>query len=243
MNKTPIYIFTISLLLLFPSTLIAQEKRAVVDTLISYQEKFGIRAGLDFTKLARTLLDDDYQGLEAMGDYRVYKNYYLAAELGNEDYSYTEPDLAANTNGSYFKIGANYNAYDNWLGMQNELYVGVRYGFSTFSHTLEAYRVYTTDNYFPEDVRTVNREYNGLTKSWLELQMGIKAEIFNNLFLSVHVQLKNSFGENDLDGFENLYIPGFHRTYRDSSIGVGWGYGISYMIPIIKKDRVQEVSN
>jgi len=83
MNKTPIYIFTISLLLLFPSTLIAQEKRAVVDTLISYQEKFGIRAGLDFTKLARTLLDDDYQGLEAMGDYRVYKNYYLAAELGN----------------------------------------------------------------------------------------------------------------------------------------------------------------
>ena len=49
--------------------------------------------------------------------------------------------------------------------------------------------------------------------------------------------------DTELDDFESLYIPGFHRTYQDSNIGVGWGYGLSYMIPITKKDRKQEVAN
>lgn len=242
MNKIHTYIFFISISLLSISGF-SQEKNNPVDTIIPYQDKFGIRAGIDLAKAARTFLDEDYQGLEIMGDYRIYKNYYLAAEIGNEDYTYTEPYIVANTSGSYIKLGGNYNFYDNWLGMQNELYAGVRYGFANFSHTLEKYKIYQADDYFQDDIRVVNREYNGLTKSWIEFQLGMKVEIIKNLFLSAHIQLKNSFGDNELDDFESLYIPGFHRTYQDSNIGVGWGYGISYMIPIIKKDRKQEVAN
>ncbi len=35
--------------------------------------------------------------------------------------------------------------------------------------------------------------------------------------------------------FDNLYIPGFNRTYDFSEFGAGFGYGISYLIPIYKK--------
>lgn len=245
MNKLPIYIFTISFLFL-SFTSFAQEEQSdeePIDTIIAFKEKYGLRVGIDLVKLVRSFTDDDYRGLEVQGDFRIYKKYYLAAEIGNEDYTYDEPNLLINTKGSYVKIGGNYNAYSNWAGMQNELFVGLRYGFASFSHTLEKYKIYTSDTYFAPDIREVNRDYDGLTGSWIELQFGIKTEILNNLFLSAHVQLKSYLSDKSLNDFETLYVPGFHRTYQDSSIGVGWGYSISYLIPIFKKDKEQEVSN
>jgi hypothetical protein len=42
---------------------------------------------------------------------------------------------------------------------------------------------------------------------------------------------------NKPSGFDNLYIPGFNRTY-DGSFGVGFNYTVSYFIPIYKKKVV-----
>ena len=38
-------------------------------------------------------------------------------------------------------------------------------------------------------------------------------------------------------GFENLYVPGFNRTYDSGRFGIGFGYTLSYLIPIYKKDK------
>ena len=113
MNKIHIYIFSISFSLLSALGFSQEEeKENPIDTIIAYKDKYGIRAGVDFVKLARSFVDDDYQGFEIMGDYRIYKTYYLAAEIGNENYTYTEPFIEANTQGSYIKVGGNYNFYD-----------------------------------------------------------------------------------------------------------------------------------
>jgi len=49
------------------------------------------------------------------------------------------------------------------------------------------------------------------------------------------VQLKRTLSEKEPDNFANLYIPGFNRTYDYSEFGVGYGYTLSYLIPIFKK--------
>jgi hypothetical protein len=36
------------------------------------------------------------------------------------------------------------------------------------------------------------------------------------------------------NNFDNLYIPGFNKTY-DGTFGVGFNYTVSYFIPIYKK--------
>ncbi|MDG2432409.1 DUF6048 family protein, partial [Flavobacterium sp.] len=36
------------------------------------------------------------------------------------------------------------------------------------------------------------------------------------------------------DNFDNLYIPGFNKTYN-GSFGVGFNYTVSYFLPIYKK--------
>ncbi len=146
-------------------------------------------------------------------DMRIYDNYYLAAEIGNETLPFGEDYIRVSASGSFIKIGANYNAYENWEGMQNIVFAGLRYGFSTFSQDIEEYRIYTTNDYFDDDIRFNGEETSGLTASWIELMAGFKVEV------------------------DNLTIPGFGRTFDDSNFGIGYGYSISYLIPIFRKAK------
>jgi len=61
--------------------------------------------------------------------------------------------------------------------------------------------------------------------------------LFSNLFLGLNVQIKSLISEDEPDDFENLHIPGFNRTYDSGRFGIGFGYNLSYLIPIIKKDK------
>ncbi|WP_051199817.1 DUF6048 family protein [Christiangramia echinicola] len=230
------YISSLILILLFGISANAQQAQEIQDSL-QYKEKYGIRVGIDLSKPLRTLLDDTYSGIELVGDYRVYNNFYAAAEVGTSKITFEGDNIETFTNGSYIKVGGDYNAYENWLDMQNAIFVGVRYGFSTFSQTLDEYRIYTSSDYFGADIREDNTEATGLTANWAEVMVGIKVEVLNNLFLTANVQLKRRIGQNNPSNFDNLAIPGFGRTYDSSEFGAGFGYSVSYLIPFYKKAR------
>lgn len=233
MKKALILIFFINILFI-PICFGQEESEAITDT-IPRIEKFGIRVGVDLAKPFRTLVEDGYSGFEVMGDFRVTKKFYAAVELGNEKKLTEETNLAVETSGSYLKIGFDFNAYENWLGMQNAITLGLRYGFSTFKHDLLSYEVYTSDPTFPTETVTEPIEYKSLNAHWAELIVGIKTELVNNLYLSLNLQLKRKFSETIPEDFDNLYIPGFNRTNDFSEFGVGYGYSLSYLIPIFKK--------
>ena len=231
------YFSSILFILLINLSLSAQQQNAAVQDTVEYKEKYGIRVGVDISKPIRTLVDDNFSGIELVGDYRVYDNFYAAAELGTAKITFEGDNIETFTNGSYIKLGGDYNAYENWLDMQNAIFVGVRYGFATFSQTLDQYQIYTSSNYFGRDIREDDTETTGLTASWAEVMVGIKVEILNNLYLSANVQLKRKIGQNSPSNFDNLAIPGFGRTYDSSEFGAGFGYSISYLIPFYKKAR------
>ncbi|CAM4194185.1 DUF6048 family protein [Gillisia limnaea] len=234
MKQIRIFLFTISILFFFSTNDICAQ--TATDS-IQFKEKYGLRLGIDLSKPLRTLLDDDYSGLEILGDYRVYKNYYAAAEIGNEKMDYSEDNLSVTSNGSYIKFGVDYNAYENWAGMENMIFVGLRYGFATFSQTLNEYAIYTDTQFFPPNIVQGPFETSGLTASWVELMVGMKVELFNNIFLGANLQLKRRVTQSTPTNFDNLTIPGFNRTYDDSTFGVGYGYTISYLIPLYKKAK------
>ena len=213
---------------------LAQQKDEVANDSIPRIEKYGLRVGVDLAKPLRTLIEDGYSGFEIMGDFRVTKKFYAALELGNEKKDWNEPYINTKTSGTYAKVGFDYNAYENWLGMENAITLGLRYGFSTFKQELLSYRIYTNNPAFPTETITTPQEYSGLTAHWAELIVGIKTEILNNLYLSINAQLKRKITEQQPETFENLYIPGFHRTYDYSKFGVGYSYSVSYLIPVFK---------
>lgn len=236
MQQQRTFVFFISLwLVLVGSNLQAQEEAVIIDSIPVKTQYYGLRLGVDIAKPLRTLLDDDYAGFEVTGDFRIRDRYYLAAELGNEKRTTELTNITTTASGSYLKAGFNYNAYDNWLGMNNLIYAGVRAGFSTFSQDLDSYTIYTTTALFGEDTRTDGSSFSGLSASWLEFQLGVQVELFSNLYLGLNVQLKRRITNKEPDGFENIYIPGFGKTTDGSSFGVGYGYTLSYLIPFFKR--------
>ena len=139
-----------------PPTISVDE--VLIDT-IKPTDQYGLRLGFDISLPIRSLINDDLKGFEIVGDYRINKNLYAAAEIGYYDRYEEEDYMNFRTNGSYLKIGVNYNIYKNWLGMTNEIYIGGRYGFSTFSQTLIEYSPNFYGTYFPQNTVDPNTEY------------------------------------------------------------------------------------
>jgi len=211
------------------------------DSIPVKKDRYGVRVGVDLFKLTRGLYDHDYKGIELVGDYRLSKKIYLAAEVGTEDKTTDDDLLNFTTKGSYLKMGFDYNAYQNWLDMENIISVGLRYGFSTFNQTLNHYDVYNTNPYFGEAPAVISGEtFDGLTAHWVSVVTGVKAKVFNNVFVGFSLQLNGLIYNTKPTNFDNLYIPGFNRTY-DGNFGVGFNYTVSYFIPIYKKRLSQVV--
>lgn len=236
------YRYFISLFLFLPLVLVAQEtengtENEVQQDSIIFKEKYGLRIGGDVFKLVRTAIDDDYTGFEVNADYRLTKRLYVAGELGFEERTTTTDFLNSTANGSFFKAGVDYNMYQNWFGLENMIYAGFRGGFGSFKQTINSYTIYNTNQTYPQTVINTSREESGLSAIWSELIIGIKAQTLNNLYVGMNVQFKVRLSETEPNNFENIYIPGFGRTYDSGRFGITFGYNISYLIPLYKKDK------
>lgn len=230
-------------------TVFAQDK--TIDTqpkdTVVYQQSYGIRVGVDLSRIIISSLDDNYTGLELVADYRLTQDLYLAAELGNEDKTQQEDLYEFNTSGSYIKVGIDRNTYANWYGERNLIFYGGRLGFSTFSNTINNYQIFDNNRYWnPEDFATASEtpeEFSGRTASWIEAIFGTKVELLPNIYLGASIRLGFLFTDANEGRFPILYVPGFNKVTWDSKFGVGYNYSISYFIPFYKKkNKVKKVT-
>jgi hypothetical protein len=103
---------------------------------------------------------------------------------------------------------------------------------------LNSYKIYNPNPYWGELAAIpAKQEFNGLNASWIEVVTGMKAKMFNNVFVGFSVQLKTLVTNKKPEGFDNLYIPGFNRTYN-GSFGIGFNYSVTYFVPLYKKKVV-----
>ena len=229
--------FTNILLFLVFSTSLAQKNSSstqIEKDTVNYKTAYGLRLGIDISKPILSIFDKSYSGIEIVGDYRISKNWYVATELGFEEETTFEDFSNSTSKGSYIRLGINYNAYKNWLDMNNEIYVGMRYGFTLFDQTLNSYTPNVNNTYFPPNTINSPVTDTGLAAHWTEFQLGIKAETLNNLFIGFSFSYKIGLSINNQKGFKTLYAPGFNRVF-ESNTGFGFNYTISYLIPIVNK--------
>jgi hypothetical protein len=204
----------------------------------TYPQRYGLRLGVDLFRITRSVYDKTYNGFEITGDYRFSKNLYFAAELGHDRINKNEDIYDFTTNGNYLKLGVDINLHQNWMDREDLIYVGFRYGFSSFSQNLNWYKPYTTDPYFETSKIYVDKKYNGLSAHWLEFVVGLKTRVFNNVFVGFSMRLNGLITQKQPDDFENLFIPGFNKKHS-GNIGVGFNYSVSYLIPLYKSKKNQ----
>ena len=230
--------YYINILMFFSFGLIWAQNEEISDSLSAEEFRYGIRFGIDLSKPIRMLIEPEYKGLELVADYRLSRNLYVAAEFGNESKLVDRDAVSFKTSGSFLKVGIDYNVYKNWRGMDNLIVVGLRYGLSDHKQSLLGYSVLESNPYW-EESNLVNlstpRTYNGLNGHWIELQLGVKAELLRNLFMGISIQMHLLLSDKDPDNFENLFIPGFNKVLTDNPYGAGLNYTISYQLPMYKK--------
>lgn len=242
------YIISICLLFVFVDGFSQKQKKDTLtsskkDTII-YKTNYGLRLGIDISKPILAQFNSSYSGFEIVGDYRIKKNFYLAAEVGYEEETTDEDYSNSTVKGSYIRLGFNFNAYQNWLDMNNEVILGYRYGFSLFEQTLNSYTPnvsnannvtdITAGNYFPTYTITTPVTETGLNAHWSEFVVGFRAETFKNIFFTFTGSYKILMSVKDQENFKTLYSPGFNRIF-DSETGFGFNYTITYLIPFKKK--------
>ena len=235
--------YFISLFFIFMMVSVFAQTENGNDT-ITRKYAYGLRVGVDLSRPTFSFLRDNYTGLELVGDFRLTERWWIAAELGNEERT-QEETLGESTlytytaSGSYLKLGGDYNTYTNWFGMRNQIHIGGRYAFSTFSQDLENFQFFDSNRFFSPDgfVEGSNEteEFNSLNASWLEFVVGMKAEVIKNIYVGISARLAHLVTNKEPDNFKNLWIPGFNKVTEGAKWGVGFNYSLSYFLPLYKK--------
>ena len=193
-----------------------------------------LRLGLDLFKPIKTNFEDNFQGIEIVGDLKINRRIFIAAELGSEKKTQQTEQINFTTNGSYIKLGVDYNFFNNWKGMDNSIYLGLRYGRSIHSHNVNNYLVYITHHYW-DNTKIINGngigERKNLSSGWVEFVFGIKTELILNFYLGISLRLNRILSQNQPDNFGNLYVPGFNKVTDGNNFGAGFNYTLTYSFP------------
>ena len=201
---------------------------------IYVKNKYGIRAGIDLSKQIR-MLTEEYSGLSLYGDIKIKERLFIVAELGNDQKTIETENINSKLSGSYIKTGFNYNLYNNLPGLNNEIYVGLRYSQSLFKNELIDYSIYNKNRFWNDQRILEYKEFDNLKSSWIEFVVGFNSEIKNNLFMGLSLRLNRMLKQDIPENFTNLFIPGFNKVTENNNFGTGITYSIIYQIPIIKK--------
>tara|TARA_B100000767_G_scaffold1857_1_gene1849 strand:- start:1 stop:723 length:723 start_codon:yes stop_codon:yes gene_type:complete len=239
MKNKQIYLFIISICL-STNMLIGQTESNSNDTLIKKDKLLNInkvRFGFDLLKPIASSSEGDNLNYEIVGDLQLTENIYLAGEYGSIDKLIEDENINFNSTGSFLRVGLDYNLFKNWIGMDNSIYVGFRYGNSSFSNKILNYEVRNKDSYFSnlveDEFQTI--EYSNLSGNWIEILLGIKVETFKNVYLGLSLRLNKLLSDEKPNNFGNLFIPGFNKVTDENTFGSGFNYTLTYSIPLKKR--------
>jgi hypothetical protein len=190
----------------------------------------GIRIGTDLTTLGRTIFNPDFQQYELMADVDFH-NFYLAADFGiSEIEREGEAYLYSNT-GSYYRIGFDYNLLgDVWY--DNLIIVGLRYGGSNFQD--EMFMAENSPYWGDFNVNALNPEANA---NWMEALIGLRVNVFYNLFAGFSLRHKFSKRVRGQTGLRSYDIPGF--GLNDQRVAWALNYHVYYRL-VFRKKKYQE---
>ncbi len=230
MKSKHIWLYSISLLWTLFAFSQEEESKAAAE---KPPKTFALRVGADVIKLARSQFQDDYQGLELVGDLRLNRRVFVAAEIGAEKRTKQAEQINFTTSGTYIKAGIDYNFFNNWKGMNNALFVGFRLARSLHTHTVNNYTLYALNQYLPvyTEEGFLTGERAQLSTGWLEFLFGMKVQLLPNFYAGLSLRMHRLISNKQPQNFGNLYTPGFNRITDDNKFGGSINYTLTYSLP------------
>ncbi|MEQ8583937.1 MAG: DUF6048 family protein [Marinoscillum sp.] len=167
--------------------------------------------------------DRSGSGYQALID---FDQFFFAAEYGTQKTSRGELYSYKNE-GSYFSFGPEVNFLKN-NAKGNSLTFGLRYGQAQFSDELSYLK---TGGFFGDlQVEDANPD---LKARWLELTVGLNANVWSNLYLGYTIRYKVLRQVDNIGTMAPYDVPGF-GLYEDNT-GVQFNFYVGWAIPLREK--------
>ena len=244
MKLTHTWVFYISLLSFGYSVSQQNDNITINDSLNLKKEKsINLRVGFDLYRIILSRVSDDFDGFEIVGDLKVSEDFFIALELGNLDITKQVEQVNFTTNGSYFKVGFDYNMFENLEGMNNHITLGARIGSSRHDQTLNSYTIldrtrYWTNSDLPITNGFATGERSDLNALWFEVVLNFKVQILKNIYTGISLRLNRLISDKIPSNFDNIYIPGFNKKTQDNVFGAGFNYTLTYNFSLLSKKIV-----
>lgn len=189
----------------------------------------GTSIGVEIAGLVSHFLGSDIMSSEVAVQANFKNRFLPVVEIGygKADAINDGNDLHYKTSAPYFRIGMDYNVFHKKTHLPGYLYVGLRYGMSSFSYDVNGPDM-TDPNY--GEIITLPYSYSGLKSnaSWMEGVVGLKVKIYKGFCMGWSVRYKMRM---NVKGHENSipwYVPGFGKN-ASSSFNIM--YNLIYNLP------------
>ncbi|MCW3462931.1 DUF6048 family protein [Chitinophaga nivalis] len=194
----------------------------------SYVLPGGIRIGLDLSRIATSIYYPYRKEFTIIADARLKSNLYAAFEGGYANTPYSDDRYTYKGSGAFITLGIDYNFLKRqYPSEKNMFYVGARYGFSHLSYEVPTYTI--ESSYWGKNL-TGSIPKSSVNAHWIELVVGLKAEIFKHFFMGWNLRERILINNVKTEDFTPLVIPGFGSGSKKSVFDVQ--YTVSYVLPL-----------
>ncbi|WP_299581450.1 DUF6048 family protein [uncultured Sunxiuqinia sp.] len=186
----------------------------------------GLRVGLDISRPMQHLWNKgDRYGTELSFDMELIPNLYPVIETGWEKLKIDHDYLDYSSAGSYTRFGFDYNLLVAEHAKDMDIvYVGLRYGFSFANQQVKEYRI---TNYWGDLTGRMGKQ--NYTAQWAEFVLGIKGEVFKNLFMGWSIRGKLKMSQKDFEMPHVYFNPGYGPA--EKKFNFDFSYSVFYNLP------------
>lgn len=210
MRRLLLYFFSFYLLVLGQNSLAQSDSTKTQSDSSRLEVKSGLQVYVDYGKIL-TLFTEFESKLEAGVAYQLKNRFSPNFQIGQ---STLEPSVAFEngeykSEGIYARVGIDYTLP---FDATNLFYVGLKYGFSSFSESL-TYTISTS--LWPDPAQPF--ENDDATASWTELVIGSEKKMQNsNWRIGGYFALRVLIDRDTFDPIDTFTIPGYGRTADDT---------------------------
>lgn len=240
------YFFSVLLSLLLTTQYSMAQQQDTVQQKIRNKGGFtpsALRVGVAVSDIVNTLTDPQatYYGFQAdlpIQQFMISLDYGQAKlNLENNNAEQSNRNFTYSSQGSFFRVGVDVNLLKDRKTDSNDarddvIFFGLKYAHSQLSDKISFRPATDTITNIVYNISEVSQSNNNLGTWWLEMNAGVKVEVFKNIFLGYALRYKffKRFGDkNSLTPYE---VPGFGKGDMENAFG--FDYYIYYRIPFRK---------
>lgn len=227
----------ISLLLLVPASLLADDNKGVRKPAIDKDERGPMFRGLFvsadvFGFIYPVFIKDGFYNNEASLSVNLLDRFFPIVEAG-WGHCNTVGNLYGikyNTAAPYARVGMDYNLQYK-KGKQNYIYGGLRFGATSFSYDVSAPPLIdpVTQVSYPVEITG-----NSVPAYWLEAVIGLRARVWSNLHMGWNLRYKRMLSDPTGINGNPWFVPGY-GVYGTSTLGVT--YNISWYFGKLRNEK------